>query len=236
VAISDFIEEHPALTFGIGFVGALVIWTMFTKKQGGAGTSTSQDLSGLGTDASGNHVVYVPTSTSFSTSNIGADYSNDPALTTISNSPVVSNSPISTSQQTTTVQKSAAPAPVIITKPAPPPPVVITPKPPVTGGTSTGGTVPVKAPPVTPPPSKGVKWNYPYIVRSGDTLSQIATNVTNAARQAGAPSNTTFTYQQIYNYNKSTIDSTANAHGNPVPGGPWNNIFPGEKIWLPTWS
>jgi nucleoid-associated protein YgaU len=84
--------------------------------------------------------------------------------------------------------------------------------------------------------SKSLKWNYPYTIRGGDTLSAIANNITNAARAAGAPSNTVVTYQQIYNYNKAVIDSTANAHGNPIPGGAANNIFPGEKIWLPTWS
>jgi hypothetical protein len=213
-------------------MGALVLYTVFKNKLGaGAGTSTAQDLSGLGTDASGNRVVYVPTQTSFSTSNIGADYSNDPNLQTISNSPVVSNSPL-------TVTKNVAPPPVIITKPSPPPPVVVptTPPPPNGGGTPTGGTPPVKAPP--PPPTKKwqIFWNYPYTVGPGDTLSKIAANITDAAHKAGMPNNMAITWQMIYNYNKAVIDATAKAHGNPIPGGPQNNIFPGEKIWLAGWT
>lgn len=230
--IGSFVSEHPALSFGIAFVGALVLWTVFTKKQS-TGVSTAQDLSGVGTDASGQRVVYVPTQTTFSTSNIGADYSNDPNLTTISNSPVVSNSPIS-------VTNNVAPPPVIISKPTPPPPVQAPPppRPPgSTGGTDTGGPHPIKAP---PPPATTKKWqifwNYPYVVGPGDTLSKIAANITDAAHRAGMPNNMAITWQMIYNYNKSIIDSTAAAHGNPIPGGPANNIFPGEKIWLAGWT
>lgn len=232
--IGSFVRDHPALSFGIAFVGALILWTIFSKKQGTAGgASTTQDLAGVGTDASGQRVVYVPTQTTFSTSNIGADYSNDPNLTTISNSPVVSNSPI-----TVVNPPMTAPPPVIITKPAPPPPKPLpspTPPPP-SGGTGTGGVHPVKLPPPPPPVSKSVKWASIYVVLGGDTLSGIAQKVTNQLRASGAPSSTVVTYQQIYNYNKAVIDGTSKAHGNPIPGGPMNNIFPGEKIVVPVWK
>lgn len=33
--------------------------------------------------------------------------------------------------------------------------------------------------------------------------------------------------------NKQTIINTANQYGNPVPGGPYNNIFPGETLNIP---
>lgn len=222
--IGKFIEEHPALSFGIAFVGALVIWTIFAKKHGGTGTSTAQDLSGVPVDASGNHVVYVPTQTSFSTSNIGAEFSNDPNLQSIQTGNIVTNSPISTSQQTTTttttVQKSAPPA-VIITKPAPPPPI---PAP------------PTKAPPPASPKTWRLFWDYPYPVKHGDTLSGLAAAITAENRRRGMPGNMAVTWQMIYDYNRQVIDSTANAHGNPIPGGPWNNIFPGEIIWVPNWE
>jgi hypothetical protein len=235
--IGSFVRDHPALSFGIAFVGALVLWTIFSKKQS-TGVSTAQDLAGV-TDASGQRVVYVPTQTTFSTSNIGADYSNDPNLTTISNSPVVSNSPITVSKVTTPAPVVVtAPPPVIITKPAPPPPKPLpspTPPPP-SGGTGTGGVHPVKSPPPPPPVVKGVKWASIYIVLGGDTLSGIAQKITNQLRAAGAPSSTVVTYQQIYNYNKAVIDGTSKAHGNPIPGGPMNNIFPGEKIVVPVWK
>lgn len=70
----------------------------------------------------------------------------------------------------------------------------------------------------------------------GDTLSKIAGNITDAAHKAGMPNNMAITWQMIYNYNKAVIDATANAHGNPIPGGSANNIFPGEKIWLAGWT
>jgi hypothetical protein len=84
--------------------------------------------------------------------------------------------------------------------------------------------------------SKRLKWNYHYTIRRGDTLSTIAQNVTRTMHVAGAPSNILVTYWQIYTYNKAVIIRTAKAHGDPVPRGMANNIFPGEKCWLPTWS
>lgn len=232
-----FIKMHPELMLGFGVVAVLIVISM-VKKQGSTASSSPQDLSGLSKNSQGQPVVYVPTSTNFTTENVGAVFSNDPSLNSVTTGAITTNSTISGN-------KSVAPVPVTLAKPVvnnTSPSSVSTSNTSTstnansTGGTQTGGVTPVKSPPVTPPPSKGIKWNYPYTVKSGDTLSGIANNVSNAARSAGAPSNTTITYMQIYNYNKSTIDSTSNAHGNPIPGGPWNNIFPGETIWLPTWS
>jgi len=225
MSIGTYVEEHPALSFGIAFVGALVIWTVFSKKHGAAG-STASDLSGVATDASGNRVVYVPTQTSFSTSNIGADFSNDPNLQNIQTGAIVTNSPISASQQTSTSTTTVnpprqAPPPIIITKPSPPPPI----EPP-----------PAKLPAPAPAPHYAIQWNWLYTVQSGDTLSKIAGWLTDNAHRAGMPNNMAITWQMIYGYNKAVIDSTSAAHGNPIPGGPWNNIFPGEKISLAGWT
>jgi hypothetical protein len=236
--IGGFIKQHTALSIGIAFVGALVIYTVFKNKSGGGmgtGTTTAQDLSGLGTDASGNHVVYVPTQTSFSTSNVGADFSNDPNLQSVQTGAIISNSPV-TGVPIAPVQKSA-PTQVTNATPSPPPPAPLPspiPKPP-SGGTSTGGVHPVKLPSVPAPISKSLKWMGTYSVVGGDTLSGIAAKVTAQAKAAGAPGSTVVTYQQIYNFNKTMVDGMAKLHGNPVPGGPQNNIFPGETLVIPVW-
>jgi hypothetical protein len=82
---------------------------------------------------------------------------------------------------------------------------------------------------------KNLQWNYLYTVKRGDTLSFIAQKATVVLHRAGAPSNMVVTFWQIYNYNQLVIVRTAKAHGKPIPGGAANNIFPGEKFWLPTW-
>lgn len=82
------------------------------------------------------------------------------------------------------------------------------------------GPSPTPVPPVKPPaPTTKVvtvaKWPAPE-----STLSGIA----------GANKTT---WQILYNLNKSEIDQQSAAHGNPIPGGPWNNLFPGEQIKVP---
>ena len=271
MSIGEFIQEHPGLMLGGGLLGAVIIYSLLKGQNAASGIGapgTAQDLSGLGVNANGQPVVYVPTSTNFVTKNVGAEISNDPNLTSFSTGAIVSNSPLTVNTPTPAPtpapvssggssgssgsgsKKSKAPTP-----PAAPVPPIVSKSVTITkqygnggtnsstssnvnttGGTSTGGVTAVKSTPAPTPASKSIKWNYPYTIKSGDTLSGIATNVTNAARAAGAPSNTVITWQQIFGYNSSVITSTANAHGNPIPGGPQNNIFPGEQIWLPTWS
>lgn len=85
----------------------------------------------------------------------------------------------------------------------PPPPVVRPPQPPIT---------PHPPPPFHPPST--------YTVKSGDNLSAIA------ARHHT-------TWQILYNMNKSTIDSWSAKYHHPIPGGPWNNIFPNEPLLVP---
>ncbi len=228
-----FIASHPTLLIGSGVVALLLLVAFLNKRNNTTATGgTSQNLTGIAADSSGNHIVYVPTSTSFSTQNIGAEFSNDPNLQSIQTGAIVTNSPITQSTSTATTSTQITKPIVNSIPPNAPPPVVEPPK----GGTSTGGVHPVKAPPTPAPPSKGIKWNSTYTVLGGDTLSGIAAKITAQIRSAGAPSNTLVTYQQIFGYNSSVITSTSNAHGNPIPGGPQNNIFPGERIIVPSWS
>lgn len=133
---------------------------------------------------------------------------------------------------------TAAPPPV--TTPQPPP----TPAPPVTG--NPGGPLPptpspvppgpqrppsvpppppTRQPPIPPPaPKPTVQPPQPrytqYTIQRGDTLSAIASRFK-------------VTWQNLYTLNKSAIDQMAASHNYPIPGGPWNNIWPGEKIQVP---
>jgi hypothetical protein len=169
----------------------------------------------------GQPIVYVPTGTSFTTNNVGAQFTGQTGSVTVN----ATNS-ISPTTKVVAPVSPIAPSKPIVNNPAPLPstPSII------------ASPTPVSQPPVTPPPQKSVKWTGSYIVKGGDTLAGIASQVSNNLRAQGAPVNTVVTYQQIYSNNKSIIDSTSNAHGNPIPGGPWNNIFPGERLIIPVWA
>lgn len=182
--------------------------------------------SGIINPLTGQPTVYVPTGTSFTTNNVGAQFTGQPGNVTVNATNTIL--PNSSLNQT----KVYAPTPPV----APAKPIVNNPATPSTIVTTPANPTPVSSPPVTPPPTKGIKWTGSYTVRGGDTLSGIASQVSNNLRAQGAPANTVVTYQQIYNQNQSVINSTSNAHGNPIPGGPWNNIFPGEVLTIPVWG
>lgn len=57
-----------------------------------------------------------------------------------------------------------------------------------------------------------------YVVQQGDSLGKIASRF-------GYPSAMSLYYQNQYQ-----INSVSTQRGNPVAGGPWNNIFPGEEL------
>ena len=59
-----------------------------------------------------------------------------------------------------------------------------------------------------------------YTVRSGDTLSKIA-------------SSNGMSLSALYNLNKATVDSWAQRYGYPVSSDPRDNIFPGEPLLIP---
>ena len=94
--------------------------------------------------------------------------------------------------------------------PPPPPPPVGFPPPPK----------PKPKPPGDGGEHKSGDWSCTYTVQGGDTLSRIA-----AARHT--------TWPQIYSHNKSRIDLIAAAMDSIIPGGPWNNIRPGEVLTVP---
>lgn len=217
----EWVKEHSAITIGFGVVAVLLIAAQFMKKNSAnssasGSTSPSQDLSGLATDQNGNHIVYVPTQTTFSTTN------------TVGNNSVV-NSPTSTTTATTTVNTSA-PTQVVNGGP-----VTVTPPP---SHPVTGTNPPTHTPPVQPPVTHhgGLVWDQSYSIHGGDTLSGIASTVTAKLRASGMPSTVSVGYNDIYAHNQAKIDATASAHHNPIPGGPKNNIFPGELLILPRWD
>lgn len=211
----SFITDHPTLAIG-GAVLLLLLLGASLLKKNAASTTGAQDLTGLN-----NGIVYVPTSTEFYTDN---------SITAAKGATVTSGNTTSTSTTTTTT----TPLPVVLTPIPWFPPTHPIPVP--GGGTSTGGVVPPHHNPPSKHGSGSLKWTRHYSVRGGDTLSKIASMATNDARKAGAPGNVLVTWQQIYNYNKSTIDQTAAAHHSPIPGGAANNVFPGESLIIPQWS
>lgn len=190
--------------------------------------------SGLTYGSTGQPIAFVPTTTSFQTNNVGAQFTGQTGQVNVqatnSITPTAGNTAIPRIVRrnniiTTSPASTVAPAQPIATNPIPTPstPTVV------------ANPQPVSQPPVTAPKQKSMMWSGSYTVAGGDTLSSIAQKATMNLRSQGAPATTLVTYQQIYNNNQGIIDSTASAHGNPIPGGPWNNIFPGETIRIPVW-
>lgn len=195
---------------------------------GGVDPYTGQPYSNSGiiNPLTGQPTLYYPTSTAYTTNNIGAIDNNT-----------------SQAPQTLTVNASNAmnsPTTVNPTKI-----LSVTPVVPVTANVAPATVVnnPTPAPMQTvsgptPPPTaqKSMQWTGSYTVQAGDTLSGIAGMVTNNLRAMGAPPTTVVTFNDLYSKNQNTINTTANRHGNPIPGGPQNNIFPGEVFITPVWG
>ncbi len=82
VSLLTFAEEHAPLLIGLAV--AVVIYLLYKNSQSSTTSTTSQqDLSGLATNANGQPIVYVPTSTTFSTNNsINNSDNNSPTTTT----------------------------------------------------------------------------------------------------------------------------------------------------------
>lgn len=83
-----------------------------------------------------------------------------------------------------------------------------------TTGTTTGGTTGTGG--TTPPPTK--KKSISYVVKSGDTLTKIA-------------SKEHVSLSSLEQQNKTVIESTAKKHGHNTNFDNW--IFPGEKLVIP---
>lgn len=122
------------------------------------------------------------------------------------------------------------------------------------GNTQTTTTTTVNPPPVINPPNiffpprppipqpkppatgKALVWDQRYTIRGGQNLTMVAADVTRRLRAAGMPGSQSVTWHDLYAHNTSVINETAAAHHNPIPGGPWNDIFPGETITVPRWG
>lgn len=110
---------------------------------------------------------------------------------------------------------------IVNNPPAPPPPnpgPIVFPGPPPRPIPGPGQPPPPT--PTPPPPSNKGQWACTYSVVGGDTLSKIA-------REYGT------TWPAIYAHNTATINAVAAIMHFVIPGGPWNNIRPGEVLTVP---
>lgn len=189
-----------------GLVLLLVLAGAYFKNRSAATTASNAPL----TDTSGltNGTVYRPTQTTFSTIYKGAYDSNNTTTTT-----------------TTTTNETAKDGGKIING--------------ATGGNKTPSPPVHSPPPPQPPPrptNKSLIWDVRYTIRGGETLSSIASVVTRNCRAQGMPGSQSVTWGDLYSHNTATINADSAAHHNPIPGGPWNDIFPGETITVPRWG
>jgi LysM repeat protein len=79
---------------------------------------------------------------------------------------------------------------------------------------------PKKPKPVPAPKSPKGTWTCRYTVKEGDTLTAIG-------KLYGT------TWEAIYGHNMRVIDAVALLMHNVIPGGNWNNIRPGEVLFVP---
>ncbi len=80
--ISQFVEDNPTIALGGGIILIVIIGALILRKNTTAASGTSgQDLSGLTTDAYGNKIAYVPTATSFTTTNYQSNSGNSSTTT-----------------------------------------------------------------------------------------------------------------------------------------------------------
>ena len=223
---------------GVFFVAYLVIG----RKNQGA-TTSSGTLAGQSTQngANGQPVVeYVPTSgDTYSNTNIDYNSNNiantgtDSGVGTINNPlPPQPVPPVSPGGTGISVSPGGSVGPIPPQPgpgghPIPPQPGTVPPPPPANLPPSPShGPIPPQPGPGSHPPRPPIGPIPPqptyktYTVKAGDTLAAIAAGVGT-------------TWQNLYNINKATVDQQAAAHGSPVAGGPWNNIFPGETIQVP---
>ena len=201
-----FVQSHPGLDIA-GLILLLVLAGAYFKNKSAATTASNAPL----TNATGltNGTIYRPTQTIFSNIYKGASSGNTTTTTTST----------STTNTATTGGKIINGA---------------------TGGTTTPTTPPVHNPPPPQPKpkptSKSLIWDQRYTIRGGETLSSIATSVTRTCRAQGMPGSQSVTWGDLYSHNTATINAESAAHHNPIPGGPWNDIFPGETITVPRWG
>lgn len=200
----DRLRPYLPLILIVGGVFLLGFFLLRPK----TGTSlTAPSTAGQDTTVAGTtdpQKVYIPTS--------GDTYINE---MTDSNNPVTTNA--------YTVNPTAVLPPRQVNPTGTPP--TSAPKPPVVPVAAPTPVVATTPPPVTKPtpqPTPAPSAKPPYVVRSGDTLWGIAQSRLGSGNL----------WQEIYNANTQTIESTAQAHGLPNSGnGHW--IYPGEVLHIP---
>jgi LysM domain len=159
---------------------------------------------GLSTDSNGNPIVYAATTDEFMNYNYSYDSNNTGQFA--GNSGDITGGAGNTTGPVSTVTNN-------------PPPVVHTGPPPVnTGPPPHQGPQP--RPIIKPPVPKAGSWTCRYTVVEGDELGTIASRY-----------NTT--WPAIYGHNTGTINAVAGLMHEIIPGGPWNNIRPGEVLFVP---
>ena len=208
-----FMQKWGWLLLTVGGVFVVGYFILGRKNNKNAPTTSTSGV----TSANGQPVQYVPT-TGDSYTNINYNQnSNSNNTTNIPASPMPpmppSHGPLPTTKPPSgigpvppTPSPTPVPVPILPSPVPPPPPPPPTPKPPT----------PMPLPPAHPP----ISATKSYTIVRGDTLSGIASRFHT-------------TWPVLYNMNKGVIDSTSAAHGDPIPGGAYNNIFPGEVIQVP---
>jgi hypothetical protein len=202
--ISGWLERNPTLALGAVIIFVLLIGATLLRHKAASATAsaaTQGNLSGLGTDTGGNPIVYVPTQTAFTT------YNATDASQTVTDTGSGSVTTGSTSAGNTTQPPVTVIPPVVVPPVVPPTPT----QPPVLPHP----VDPPRKPPVQPPWKVSMQWNQRYSTR-GQSLNLIAEHATGAMNaEAGKlhiNNRFTVTGQQIYNNNKTTIDTFFAAH------------------------
>lgn len=214
----SWFAQHPFITLGLAGAVAIIIMRIFTNQKSSSTSPTSDTVAPSGsnttnapngvpsTDASGNPIYYVPTSDTFLNYNYTADsYNTTQTTNNTTNNTATTTTTNSNNNNSGNTTTEHEPAPP---NQGSPPPVHTTPP-------------PTKPPVVSPPPAqtKG-SWTCRYTVVSGDTLSAIATRYKT-------------TWPTIYSHNITEINLIAGLMHEIIPGGPWNNIRPGEVLIVP---
>lgn len=207
---------------GLGILGFLIL-TGFGKNSSGSSSTTA---GGSITPTAPNAPLYYPSSSSYTSIAYNTSTTNNNITNSRQSTNGVSGQQLTILEDTLKTQQdlishlthdlagSSAPSP-------PPTPTPIPIDGPGSGAPYPKPPSPAPAPAPSPAPSPAPRPNLrTYVVQPGNTLTGIA------ARYG-------VSLQSLEQQNYQTIVNTANRYGNPVPGGPFNNIFPNETLTIP---
>lgn len=198
-----FVQSHPFVVFAIAGVVVVVIIEIFRGQQKAANPPVTANTPSTGTTDTQNYAN--------STDANGNPVVYIPTSDTFLNYNYASGSYDTNANNTATTTTTDTTSNNTVNNPAPPPsppppaPPPPTPKPPV---------------PAPPPAQTKGSWTCRYTVVSGDTLTAIANRYHT-------------TWPTIYGHNTTEINLIAGLMHEVIPGGPWNNIRPGEVLIVP---